>query len=279
MILRRCSFLRAVLATLTLVAYYAVKRRKVLFIPHDRNTIILLLMATFLGAAGFWTLLNLSVLFLEPDTSSFLVALYPLLAVVLASIFLHDRMTLPRAMGVLAGIFGTYLIVWFGQGAGIAGVQPAVGIVVALLASFSWAGYMITTRILIGKKDPKTGILLGPEYVTFWTFLIATIPTLLIVLATSNISNMTIETSGFGLVIYLGVFASGVAFLMFNVGMKTIGVSSAAINQLLFPVIAVIISYFLFGELLNIADLLGMGVIIVGIIIAQSSTFSSSRNR
>ena len=189
------SFLRAVLATLTLVAYYAVKRRKVLFIPHDRNTIILLLMATFLGAAGFWTLLNLSVLFLEPDTSSFLVALYPLLAVVLASIFLHDRMTLPRAMGVLAGIFGTYLIVWFGQGAGIAGVQPAVGIVVALLASFSWAGYMITTRILIGKKDPKTGILLGPEYVTFWTFLIATIPTLLIVLATSNISNMTIETS------------------------------------------------------------------------------------
>ena len=264
------SFLRAVFATFTLLVYLGVVGKRAFIIPRDPRILILLLVASSLGATGFWTLLNLSVFFLEPDTSSFLVALYPLMAIVLASIFLKDRMSIPRAIGVVLGIAGTYVIVAFGQGAGIKGAQPLVGVVISLIAALSWAGYMITTKVLIGKTDRKSRISLSPEYVTFTTFIIAIIPTLVIALATSHPSNILgTQISGLGLVIYLGVLASGVAFVMFNIGIKRIGVSTAAINQLLFPVVAIIVSYLILGELINGADIFGIALITFGIIIGQ----------
>ncbi len=264
------SFLRAVFATLTLLLYLGIVRKRAFFLPRDPRILILLLVASSLGATGFWTLLNFSVFFLEPDTSSFLVALYPLLAIILASIFLKDRMSIPRATGVALGIVGTYVIVIFGQGGGIEGAQPILGVVISLIAALSWAGYMITTKVLIGKTDAKTGILLSPEYVTFTTFVIAIIPTLAIALATSQLSTLLgSQISGLSLIVYLGVLASGVAFVMFNIGIKRIGVSRAAINQLLFPVVSVIISYFILGELINGADLFGIALITFGIIVAQ----------
>jgi len=167
-------------------------------------------------------------------------------------------------------VLGTYVIVSFGEGAGIKGAQPIAGIIIALLAALSWAGYMITTKVLIGRKDRRTGITLSPEYVTLLTFVIAIIPTLIIVAMTSHISDLeNAQIIGIGFVLYLGVLTSAVAFVMFNVGMKIIGVSSAAINQLLFPGIAVLISYLFLGEIVNLADLVGIGLIIIGIIVAQ----------
>src|SRR5487761_1365701 len=121
------SALRAMFASAALLAYLIVAKKRFWFLPRDTKNLALLVCASFLGATGFWTFLNLGVLFLDPDTSSFLVALYPLIAIVLASVFLRDKMTAPRAGGVILGIAGTYVIVALGQGAQIEGMQPLWG--------------------------------------------------------------------------------------------------------------------------------------------------------
>lgn len=269
------SFLRAVFGTLTLLFYYALRRKKgvtreLVSPPRSLSTWVLLIILAFLGAAGFWTFLNLSVLFLQADTSSFILALYPFLAILLASVFLKERLTVFRVVGVCIGILGTYLIVSFGESAQISGAQPLIGILLALLASFAFAGYIVETRVMLGRKDPKSGFTYSPHYITLMTFLISIPPTFVISVATTPLRQMESGSIvGISTILYLGILASGVAFLIFNMGTKMIGVNRASTNLLIFPAVSVILSYLLLGERINIGDVIGMVLIFIGIVVAQ----------
>lgn len=260
------SLYRALFATLSLSFYMVIARKEML---PKKEELPLFLLGAILGAAGFWTLLNAAVLFLAADAASFLVALYPLFAVILATVILHERMSVFAGVGVLLGIIGTFLIVSFGEGAGLTGNQPIFGAMLAFMAALSWAGYMITTRILVSRKR-KSGKLVGPEYATFNNFLLA-IPISLVftIISGSGTNFLAFSPAGLAYMAYLGILTSGVAFLIFNIGIKLIGVTAAAVNQLVFPAVAVIISYFALGETVNIPELAGMGLIIAGIAMAQ----------
>lgn len=265
------SLFRAVFATLALLAYFVVSpaRRSQLRLPGSSSALALLVGASLFGAAGFWTLLNLSIVFLEADTSSFLVALYPLITIVFAAAILKDRITPIRVLGVVMGIVGTYAIVVLGEQAQVTGSMPLEGSLLALGAAFSWSFYMICTRILIGTKDRKTGIAYTPEFVTLTTFLVSLVPTSAIVLFTGLPGASASNSEGLAAVVYLGVATSAFAFLIFNVGMKIIGVSRAAVNQMLFPAVTIVLSYFMLGETVNFLELGGITVIVVGVVVAQ----------
>lgn len=260
------SLYRALFATLSLSIYMAAANKEML--PRKEDLPLLLLGAIF-GAAGFWTLLNAAVLYLAADAASFLIALYPLFAVILAAVFLHEKMSAFAGVGVVLGIIGTFLIVASGEGAGLTGSQPIFGAILAVTAALSWSGYMITTRILVGRKS-RSGQLVRPEYATFNHFLLA-IPITMVfsIISGSGASFLIFSPTGLAYMAYLGILTSGAAFLIFNIGIKLIGVTAAAVNQLVFPAVAVIVSYFTLGETVNIPELAGMGLIIAGIAIAQ----------
>ncbi len=236
---------------------------------RERKILPYLLLASVIGASGFWTLLNSAVLYLESDTTSFLTALYPLIAIVLATIVLHEKMKIFSAVGILLGIAGTFVIVALGERASFAGSSPYLGSLIAVVSAFSWAGYIVTTRYLVGRKR-KSGSLASPEYVTFNTFLFAVPLTILLMLITSGGRDFANSSpTGISYMLYLGITASGIAFLVFNKGMKLIGIIGASINQLLFPAVSVVLSYAILGEIVNGFDLVGMAMIVAGIVSAQ----------
>ncbi|MDA4129353.1 MAG: EamA family transporter [Thaumarchaeota archaeon] len=263
------SAFRALLGSAVLCLYVLLFKQDVRPKVEDLKYLIL---SSVLGASGFWTLLNLSVLYLEPDTSSFLVALYPLIAVVLAALLLHEKMKLASWIGVALGIFGTFLIVAIGERASLNGSSPLLGSITAIGAAFSWASYMIISRHLVSTKT-RSGSNRSPEYITFNTFLFAVPVTLVLMLCTSSgryFFNSSL--SGIFYIGYIGIACSGIAFLIFNKGMRLIGITRSAINQLLFPVVAIILSYFILGETVNLIEICGMVLIIAGILLAQVFT-------
>ncbi|MDA4112294.1 MAG: DMT family transporter, partial [Thaumarchaeota archaeon] len=260
------SLYRAILAAMVLLLYILVTKKK---IQLRRRDVPYLVLASVLGASGFWTLLNESVLYLEPDTASFLTSLYSLIAVVLAALVLHEKMNVTSAVGVALGVFGTIVIVALGEKANFAGSSPVLGSIIAIVSAFSWSGYMITSRYLVGRKS-TSGEGTSPEYVTFYTFLFAIPFTVIAMLLTSSGRYfLNSSPNGISYMLYLGIAVSGIAFLIFNKGMQLIGITGAAINQLLFPAISVILSFFIFGETINLYDLAGMSMIVIGILSAQ----------
>ena len=260
------SVFRALLGALVLSIYVVVSKTDV---RPQKEDLVYLFIASVLGASGFWTLLNFSVDYLESDTASFLTALYPLIAVVFASIVFHEKLKAPSIVGVLLGIFGTFVIVVFGEKASFAGASPVLGTIIALSSSFSWAGYMVLSRYLIGRKT-SSGAGRTAEYVTFNTFLFAIPITIVLMLATSSAQDF-FKSSPAGVfdVSYLGIIASGIAFLLFNKGMKLIGITRAAINQLLFPAVTIVVTFFIFGAIVNLYELGGILLIVSGILLAQ----------
>jgi drug/metabolite transporter (DMT)-like permease len=272
------SFLRAIFGTITILVYYLLRDRKTslkqLRLPRGARTWTLVVVASIFGAGGFWALLNLSVLYLKADTASFLAALYPLIVFILASVLLKETMKLSQGAGVLSGIVGAYVIVAFGEKADLSGADPVLGVVIALGTAFFFAAYIVSSRMLIGKRYNKSSNrIISPEFVTLMTFLIAIIPTFALVALKGSYS-LLFQTSleGILLVVYLGVVASGIAFLLFNTGLKKIGAGRAAINQLLFPAVAVVLSYIFLGLSINAADLIGIALILGGILVGQRFT-------
>src|SRR5579872_1217219 len=70
---------RALFGALVLTLYVVLTQKSV---RPKRQDLKYLVLVSILGASGFWTLLSLSVKYLQADISSFLAALYPLIAVV-----------------------------------------------------------------------------------------------------------------------------------------------------------------------------------------------------
>lgn len=271
------SFFRAIFGTLTIFAYYLSLRNrgetrpKTPRLPRGARTWTLLVLASIFGASGFWILLSLSVLYLKADTASFLAALYPLIVFVLASVFLKEKMKSAQAIGVVSGIIGAYVIVAFGEKANLSGADPLLGVTIALGTSFFFAGYILISRVLISRRyDASSDKAISPEFVTLMTFLIAILPTFVAVALTGSAPQLFRGSlEGILLVLYLGVAASGIAFLLFNTGLRIIGASRAAINQLLFPAVAVILSYIFLGLSVNAADVVGIVLILGGILVSQ----------
>jgi drug/metabolite transporter (DMT)-like permease len=277
------SFFRAIFGTVTIFIYYLLNGRKarleLTHLPHGARTWTFLILTALFGAAGFWTLLNLSILYLQADTASFLAALYPLIVFVLASFFLKEKMTSARGVGVVLGIIGAYIIIAFGENATISGAEPLIGVIIALSTSFFFAGYIIIGRVLIGRRyDITSDRIISPVFVTLMTFLISIVPTFIIVVFAGSFQGLFQPSlDGILLVLYLGVITSAIAFLLFNTGLKIIGASRAAINQLLFPAVAVILSYIFLGLSINVASVTGIALILGGIIIAQRLTHFRAR--
>jgi drug/metabolite transporter (DMT)-like permease len=271
------SFFRAIFGTLTILVYYLLLRNKgqtrpkTPLMPRGARTWSLLILASIFGAGGFWILLNLSVLYLRADTASFLAALYPLIVFILASVFLKEKMRSAQAIGVISGIIGAYVIVSFGEKANLSGADPLLGVMIALSTSFFFAAYILTSRVLTNRKyDASSDKIISPEFVTLMTFLLAILPTFVAVVLTGSSSQLLQRSlEGFLLILYLGVAASGIAFLLFNMGLKIIGAGRAAINQLLFPAVAVILSYIFLGLTVNAADVVGIVLILGGIVVSQ----------
>lgn len=71
------------------------------------------------------------------------------------------------------------------------------------------------------------------------------------------------------LILYLGIFASGVSFLMWNFAVSHLEVSKAAVYLYLIPVIAIIVGIIFLHESFTTVNLLGTILVLGGILLTE----------
>ena len=86
-----------------------------------------------------------------------------------------------------------------------------------------------------------------------------------------NISTPELLKAGLS-VLYLAIFASVVAFILFCYTVRQIGVTRANVFNNIRPVFTALLMWFLFDELLPIWKLIGILLIIVGLFVSQRKT-------
>ena len=194
--------------------------------------------------------------------ASILLATIPIWTLLLSTVLRHEHPGPMVWVGILATLAGMVAVVMGGnlsiavRGSTIRGDLLMVG------AAMTWATYTVSSRNLVQKY--------GSTPVAAWTLWVGTIGLVLLgvpTLLTMPVAQVSV-TAWTG-VVYAGVLAIGLAYVLWNRGIRTIGSSRTAAYQNLTPVVAMLVAWAWLGEVPSSLQLFGAGVVLAGVSLAR----------
>ncbi|MDE5875079.1 MAG: DMT family transporter, partial [Muribaculaceae bacterium] len=202
---------------------------------------------------------------------SLLVAISPIFTAVLLSIIYKTRLKLGVILGSIIAFAGVACII-FSNGEGFE-IRP-IGDILALIASLSWAIYTVAVKRLI---PIYTSLFITRKI--FFYGVITAFPLLIVqkepihFLELVNLSHPD-YTINF---IFLVVFCSVGAYLIWNEAMKVLGSVTANNYLYLQPMVTMVAAYFVLGEMITGLGYLGCVLIVGGLIISDKLKFKGDR--
>jgi drug/metabolite transporter (DMT)-like permease len=186
----------------------------------------------------------------------------PIISVTLARIFLNEKITSFRVAGMIICIAGILILLSRGSFENLRTFRFSQGDWWILAASFSFAVYNTSV-----KKKPAA---MNPTNFLFSVFLTGTI--LLIpfyFMELNNKGGFVINLSNLSSVLYLGVGASVICFLLWNRAIASLGSGRTSLFGNLIPVFSSIEAVFLLNEKITSIHLISFILVVAGLIIAN----------
>ncbi len=186
---------------------------------------------------------------------------------VLASVVLKERLNRRIVIGLVLGMAGVGLIATKGDLANLGGGN-FVGDMLVFMAGVSWAFYIVFTT-----RELKKGYSL--LYLTCTVVILTSL--LAIPISMPMISDYSLGASGVLFAIYTGVFCTTVAFLLYNVGLKSLGATTTSIILLVEMVFGLLFSFILLGERPDMMTAIGGALILAAIMIISIKGLDRAR--
>ncbi|RMC96180.1 DMT family transporter [Aquitalea palustris] len=189
----------------------------------------------------------------------------PMMVLVLGSLYFRQRLSRRQWAGMGLALAGALLIVLKGNLLGMSHFQFSSGDLLVLAAGLCWAVYTLGLRTLRPGLDPLVMmmvLLLVGEVLLLPAFV-----------------EETWQAGGFhllsgpvmGCLLYLGIFPSVLAFLMYNRAIAQVGAAKAAAFLYLMPAFGALQSILLLGEDLRWYHVAGLAAIFSGIVLGSLS--------
>ena len=193
--------------------------------------------------------------------AALLLSTSPVWVLVISSAMGRERFNPAVLAGVLATLAGMVVLITGGsQQMGAA----RLGDLLVLGAALSWGAYTVFGRRMVKRR--------GALQMTAWT-LWAGLPFIVLAGVPDLVRTdwTTVSLTAWLGVVYAGVFAIGIAYLLWYRGVRTIGQNRTSIYQNLVPVIALVSAWLWLAETPTTQQLVGAVVILAGVVIARRS--------
>ena len=173
----------------------------------------------------------------------------------------RERLNPAIVGGVLTTIAGMAILITGGaQQVGSA----RLGDLLVLSAALSWAAYTVFAERMVRRR--------GALHMTAWT-LWAGLP-FIVLAGVPGLIRMdwaAVSLKAWLGVVYAGVFAIGIAYLLWYRGVRVIGQNRTSVYQNLVPVLALVSAWLWLAETPTTQQLIGAGVILSGVVAARRS--------
>jgi drug/metabolite transporter (DMT)-like permease len=186
--------------------------------------------------------------------SALIVSANPVVTAVLAVMFLDERMTWGKGLGLLLGIGGVAYIV--GNRVAI-GADHLQGIVLTIIALLSLVG----GTILFKRFAPKDGLWIGNGVQS----LAAGIATLPFALGFESVGDVVPTWRLLAAFAYLVLIVSVFVYLLWFQILTVSGATAASSYHFLMPPLGMLFGWLLLGERMAVSDLLGILPVVLGI--------------
>ncbi|MCD5323179.1 MULTISPECIES: DMT family transporter [Pontibacillus] len=207
-----------------------------------------------------------ALLTIDASHAGWIISFSPVFTVFLSMIFLHEKVTLSRAIGIGVAIAGVILITTSRSGQGISFAMN-IGYLLMLLSTLNWAVYGILLK--------RLHIPLPSIVITFYMSALSFILTVPILIKGRGWEDLALLSPGeWGHLIFLGVFVSGIAYWYWGKAHEVLEASQASAFMYLEPLATLIAAVLLLNERIFLQSIAGGIIIIVGVIFVNGQVWN-----
>jgi len=248
------AFMRFSVATLSLLFYWFLQRRKITW--PDKLPWFTLFCMGLTGVTFFYIFFNWSLLYTNASTGAMLQGFIPACIVLLAVIFLGEKISVRQLLGIIVSLVGVVLVSSGSVPAAI-GDRPLLGNFLMIVSVISWAIYTILSR--------KTAQI-HPLIVTSIISVIGTVLLIPAVLVESR-GQVWPVMSGMDWLstLYLGILASAIGYFLYNRALEHLTASQVGIFLNLDPVVGAVIAVVVLKESIGLWQIAGVVLILGGV--------------
>jgi drug/metabolite transporter (DMT)-like permease len=176
-------------------------------------------------------------------------------------LFLHEKMNIKKAVGMILAIFGVLLVTTSGSGQSF-DIQINIGFILMLLSTLNWAVYSVLLKRL---KIPYP-----PLVVTFYMSIIGLILTTPFLIRNKGWESLSLlNYTEWAHLLFLGVFVSGIAYWYWGKALEVLEASKVSMFLYLEPITTLIAAVLLLHEKVFFINVLGGIIIIIGVVIVN----------
>lgn len=241
---------RAVLASILLFGYLIIKKDNIPYKQIKKEIPLLVISGIFMGFN--WVLLFEAYKYTTVSIATISYYFAPVIVMIAAPIIFKEKISTKEWICFVMSSVGIILIT--GVGDTSLGNNNLLGIVCGLGAAILYASVILINKFI---KNVE-GI-----HRTLLQFIAASLILLPYVVVTSGFSIGVLDIKGIILLLIVGFFHTGIVYCIYFSSLKEISGQKAAILSYIDPLVAVIISIFIFKENLTIAQTVG-GLLILG---------------
>lgn len=195
----------------------------------------------------------------EAGTTAWIVATTPVFMALLGWLLLKERLGWVKTSGILLAFGGVLVVVSKGDFGSISiGKFGAPGDVLILISAVNWAVFSALSRR--GLKSHPASLMM------FYVMAIGWIFTSFMFLFTQNMGEIShLTANGWLAVAFLGIFCSGLAYIAWYDALKALTTAQTGVFLYIEPLVAVVVAFFILGEPITPASLIGGAIILFGV--------------
>lgn len=197
-----------------------------------------------------------------PANSSLLMATSPIWVAIIGYLFGVERISRLMWVGIGLSFAGIGILVTGGGAAISLGSTTLLGDLMIVACAIGWAAYTTGSKPLLARYSPLT--------LTTWTMVAGTIP--LLILSLPDLLRQdwrAVSVGAWAALLFSMSLAVVVGYLVWYSSVKRVGNARTAIYSNLTPVIAIIFAWLTLGSTLSALQLVGAGIVIIGLMLTR----------
>jgi drug/metabolite transporter (DMT)-like permease len=196
----------------------------------------------------------------------------PLATALVAFLVMRERLTLGSGLGILAAFVGLLVMIFHGSPQLLLNMAVNVGDLVMLIAVVAWALYSV--ELHRQPEHPSGDVLL---FFIACTGLITVLP--LYIAETIFVREFVPSRNGVAAIVYVSLAASLLAVYLWNIVVRSVGATHAALFLNLIPVFGAAFAILFLGERLYAFHVVGAALVFLGILMAVRDRLATATDR
>ena len=209
-----------------------------IFWKQDKTTLREKITLFLLGAIGLYDFMFFYLLGVSkttPVSSSLFSSLQPIWVFILSVIFLRERITAMKIIGIVIGLGGALLCIMTQKSDDLAS-DAFTGNMLCLLSSIAYAAYLIVSNVVLGKVSSLNMLR--------YSFLGAAVSSLIVMAITGFEGHLLnhFEWQPFLILMFVLIFPTTISYLLIPIGLKYLSTTLVALYGYIILIVATIVS-------------------------------------